>query len=54
LMQQMPESWERHTLLKQHDGREMEITVGEVIEIQVRHVVQHVDDIRAIRQAHHI
>ena len=54
LMQQVSEAWERHALLKQHDGREMEITVGEVIKIQVEHVVQHVNDIRAIRQAHHI
>ena len=54
LMQQIPEAWEGHALLKQRDGQETEITVGEVIENQVRHVVQHVNDIRAIRQAHHI
>lgn len=52
LVQQTPDAWERAIGLKRPDGQKERITVGWIIEMQARHVVEHIKDIQAILQAH--
>ena len=53
LLQQIPDAWERHMLIKwPHKDEEERITVGDVVEMQAHHVMAHIDDIRKIRQMH--
>ncbi len=54
LIQCCPEAWERSIWLK-HPQRGAEcITVGEVLEMQARHVFEHIEEIQSIRTAHGI
>jgi hypothetical protein len=52
LVGQIPDAWEKSICLKWPDGEEERITIGEVLEMQARHVVGHVHDIQMIRQVH--
>ena len=54
LVQQVPNAWERHILIRWPDEQEEQITVGWVIEMQADHVVAHINDIRTIRQTHNL
>lgn len=54
LIGSIPAAWEKSIRLKWPDGHEECITVGDVIEMQARHVLGHIKDILAIRQAHGI
>ena len=52
LLQQIPDGWERCSLITLPDGEEKPTSVGYVVEMQVNHVLGHVDDIWRIREAH--
>jgi hypothetical protein len=54
LIQLIPNALEKSIRLRWPEGQEECITVGDVIEMQARHVVDHIKDIQAIRQAHGI
>jgi hypothetical protein len=53
LLQQTPNAWEKSIRIK-WPQREERITIGDVLEIQARHVVEHISDIQKIRQAHNL
>ena len=52
LVEQAPEAWEKSIWLKPPKGRKERITVGWIIEMQTRHVSEHIKDIQKILQAH--
>lgn len=52
LLQQTPGAWEKSARLKRPDGQEERVTVGWIVEMQTRHVLEHIKDIQAILQAH--
>jgi uncharacterized damage-inducible protein DinB len=52
LLEQVPEVWERSLLVRWPRGKEQEVTVAWVVEMQAQHVIGHVDDIQRARQAH--
>jgi hypothetical protein len=52
LVQQIPDAWARHIVIRWPNGQEEQVTVGWVIEMQANHVTAHINDIRAIRQTH--
>lgn len=52
LVQQTPDAWERSVWLQRPNGQKEHITVGWVIEMQARHIVDHIKDIRAILKVH--
>ncbi|MBU0496078.1 MAG: DinB family protein [Chloroflexi bacterium] len=52
LLEQVPGAGERRVVILDPDGEEHETTVGWVVAMQARHVAGHIDDIRAIREAH--
>lgn len=52
LIQSIPNVWEKSIRLKWPDQPEERVTVGDVLEMQARHVFEHIKDIQAIRQAH--
>ncbi len=54
LLEQIPNACEKSIRLKWPDGPEERITVRDVLEMQTRHVADHIHDIQLIRQAHHI
>ena len=54
LVQQIPDAPEKSIWLQRPDGQKERITIGWIIEMQARHVVEHIKDIQAIRLAHHI
>jgi uncharacterized damage-inducible protein DinB len=54
LVRRSPSAWEKSIRLKWPDTEEERITIGEVLEMQARHIVGHINDIRMIRQAHGI
>jgi hypothetical protein len=54
LVQQTPNAWEKSIRLKWPQREEERITIRDVLEMQVRHVVGHVDDIQMIRRAHNV
>jgi uncharacterized damage-inducible protein DinB len=51
LVQQTPNAWEKSIRIKWPQGEER-ITIGDVLEIQAPHVVEHVADIQTILRAH--
>ena len=53
LIQQIPDAWERSIRVKWPQRAEERITVGDVIEMQTRHILGHISDIQTILQAHH-
>jgi hypothetical protein len=52
LLNQIPWLWEKSLLIPTRQGGQERVTVGEVVEMQTRHVEGHVDDIRLIRLSH--
>jgi uncharacterized damage-inducible protein DinB len=52
LLQQIPKVWERVTLITLPDGEERATSVGYVVEMQAQHVLDHIEEIRRIREAH--
>jgi len=54
LLTQVPGLWEKSLLITNRQGNQERVTVVEVVDMQSRHVEGHVEDIRAIRQAHQI
>ncbi len=52
LLSQIPDAWERHLAIKSPEGQEVQLTVGYIVEMQAGHVLDHINDIRMIRQAH--
>ena len=52
LLGQAPEAWDQSLLVHWPSGKEQQVTVAWVVEMQARHVSGHVDDIRRARQAH--
>jgi uncharacterized damage-inducible protein DinB len=52
LLRQVPWLWEKGLLIPTRQGGQERVTVGEVVEMQARHVEGHVEDIRKIRQVH--
>lgn len=49
LLREIPDAWERSLTIKWPGGDLQQVTVGWVIEMQARHVMGHVEDIRRIR-----
>jgi DinB superfamily len=54
LVRQNPNAWDKSIRLKFPDSKEERITVGDILEMQTRHVVGHINDIQEIRRAHNI
>jgi len=55
LVQQTPNAWEKSIRLKWPDRQEEErITIGDVLLMQARHIVGHINDIQTIRREHGI
>jgi DinB superfamily len=54
LIRQIPNAWEKSIRLKPPNRPEERIAVGDVIEMQARHVIEHIKDIQAIRQVHKV
>lgn len=52
LIQQIPNAWKKSALLKRPDGQEEHVTVEQIVESQASHLVNHIKDIQAIRQAY--
>jgi uncharacterized damage-inducible protein DinB len=52
LLENVPEALEKSIRLQPPHGDEVHITVREVLEMQVRHMTGHTQDIQAIRLAH--
>ena len=52
LLKQIPWLWEKCLLIPTRQGGQERVTVGDVVEMQARHVEGHVEDIRQIRQSH--
>ena len=52
LLEQVPWLWETSLLIPTLQGRQERVTVGDVVEMQARHVESHVDDIHQIRSCH--
>jgi len=48
LVQQIPDAWNQSIRIKWPEGEEERITIGDVLEMQARHVVGHINDIRTI------
>jgi hypothetical protein len=54
LLEQVPWLWEKSLLIPTRQGGQERVSVGEVVEMQSRHVAGHVDDIRQIRYSHRL
>ena len=54
LVRQTPNAWEKSIRLKWPDTEEERITIGDVLEMQARHVIGHINDIQMIRRAHNV
>jgi len=54
MLEQVPWLWDKSLLIPTLQGGQERVSVGEVVEMQARHVEAHVDDIRQIRQFHGI
>jgi hypothetical protein len=54
LVEQVPNAWNCRMQMNKPDGSGQTITVGDIIDMQARHALGHVADIRAIRETHHI
>jgi uncharacterized damage-inducible protein DinB len=52
LIRQIPEAWELSLWVKWSNEEKMRMTVGNMVEMQARHAVHHIQDIQKIRQAH--
>ena len=54
LIQHTPDAWEKSIRIKHPEAGEIPITIGFVLEMQTNHLVEHIGEIQAIRQAHHL
>ena len=54
LVQQTPDVWEKSIFLQRPDGQNERIIVGWILEMQARHVVEHIKDIKAIRNTYKV
>jgi DinB superfamily len=54
LLKQVPGLWEKCLLIPSRQGGQERVSVGEVVEMQARHVVGHVEDIQKIKEANGI
>jgi hypothetical protein len=54
LLEKIPGLYQKSLLVPTREGSKERVTVGEVVEMQFRHVVGHVEDIRQIRLAHRV
>ena len=52
LLRLVPDALEREVIIKWPDGGEQKGTIGDVVKMQVSHVISHVDEINKIREAH--
>jgi uncharacterized damage-inducible protein DinB len=52
LIQQTPNAWEKSIRIRTPRNEETRITIGEVLEIQAYHAVEHIADIQTILRAH--
>ncbi len=54
LLNQIPDAWERYMVIRWPDGQKVQLTVGDIVEMQADHVRGHINDIRLIRQAYNL
>jgi hypothetical protein len=54
LIEQTPNAWDLSIRIKHPEREEERITIGFVLEMQTGHLVGHIDEIQAIRQAHNV
>ena len=54
LVEAVPNAWSCYMVMQMPDGRLERVTVGDVIAMQARHVLGHTEDIRRIRETHHL
>ncbi len=54
LVQQTPNAWGKSIRIKRPHRKEERITIGSVLEMQARHVVEHISDIKMIRCTHNL
>ncbi len=54
LLSQTPDAWERYMVIRWPDEQQAQISVGDIVEMQADHVRGHINDIRLIRQTHHL
>jgi uncharacterized damage-inducible protein DinB len=54
LVQQTANAWEKSIRMKNPRNEEVQITVGDVLEIQASHVVDHVSEIQMILRTHNL
>ena len=52
LVQQIPNAWEKSVRIKTPRNEETRITIGDVLEIQAPHVVEHITEIQTILHTH--
>ena len=54
LVRRTSNAWEKSIRLKWPDTEEERITIGDVLEMQARHVIGHINDIQMIRRTHNV
>ena len=54
LLEHTPGVWEKRLRIRWPDGEEQDVSVRWVVEMQTRHIEDHLNEIREIRQAHRI
>lgn len=54
LLRQTPHAWEKSIRIKTPQNAEARITIGEVLEIQAPHVVEHIGDVQTILRTHNL
>lgn len=54
LLHRIPNACEKSIRLKRRDGQEERVSVGDILEMQTRHVVGHIHEIQLIRSGHKI
>jgi hypothetical protein len=54
LVQPVSDTWKMSVRCYRPDGKEERISIGEVLSMQTRHIIGHVQDIKAIRLAHSV
>jgi len=54
LIQQTSNAWELSIRIKHPQREEEPITIGFVLEMQISHMLEHIGEIQAIRQAHNL
>jgi len=54
IIEQTPDAWDRSIRINHPEAGETPVSVGFVLEMQTGHLAGHIDEIRAIRQVHHL